>query len=90
MKVFAIDPGNVQSAYCVIDAATLKPLLFDKLPNGDMYRLIRDENFAEDDRAVIEMIESFGMPVGKDVFETAFWIGRFYEALVRKCRTARL
>lgn len=90
MRVYAIDPGNEYSAFCIIDADTLRPLLFDKLPNEDVYRDIRDSKFDEGDRAVIEMVESFGMPVGREVFETVFWIGRFYEALSRKCQVDRI
>ena len=84
MRVFAIDPGNVQSAYCVIDAETLRPLDFAKIPNEQLREYIRDFRFQEADRAVIEMMQSFGMRVGKDVFETAVWIGRFAERLDRR------
>lgn len=34
----------------------------------------------------IEMIASYGMPCGKEVFETCLWIGRFTE----HCREPRL
>lgn len=84
MRVFAIDPGNVQSAYCVIDAETLRPLDFGKVPNEELRGYIRDFRFDEDDRAAVEMIQSYGMVVGKEVFYTAVWIGRFTECLDRK------
>lgn len=33
----------------------------------------------QDVRLVVEMIACYGMPVGKEVFETVFWIGRFIQ-----------
>lgn len=83
-KVIAIDPGNTKSAYCIIDADTLRPLLFGILPNEDLRKEIRAMKFEEEDGAAIEMIQSYGNLIGKDVLDTVFWIGRFYEVFRRK------
>lgn len=78
MKVFAIDPGNTQSALCVIDSDTLKPLYSCIKEN---YKLFDDLKNAQGvGGAAIEMIASYGMAVGKTVFDTCRWVGRF-EAL---------
>lgn len=79
--VLAIDPGPVYSAYCVVDADTMKPLEFDKVKNETLREYINEFSFEREDRAVIEMIQSFGMAVGKDVFDTLVWVGRFAEQL---------
>lgn len=84
MRVFAIDPGNVYSAYCVVDAETLRPLDFGKLTNEELRKYIKDMLFREDDRAAVEMLQSYGNLIGRDVLETAVWIGRFSETLDRK------
>lgn len=84
LRVFAIDPGNTESAFCVIDADTLRPLVFDKVPNDQLREYIIDFRFDEEDRAAVEMLQSYGMAIGRDVLETAVWIGRFAERLDRK------
>jgi len=42
----------------------------------------------EDDAYVtLEAIESYGMAVGREVFETVFWTGRLFEAATRRGAT---
>jgi hypothetical protein len=75
--ILAIDPGPVESAYVLMDGLTLKPLAFGKLPNNDL----RSRFFGTKHYTAIEMVASFGMAVGAEVFETCVWIGRFMEAI---------
>jgi hypothetical protein len=84
MRVFAIDPGNTKSAYCVIDADTFRPLEFAKVDNEELRNIIRDRKFEEEDAGAIEMLQSYGNLIGKSVLETAVWVGRYYECLTRK------
>lgn len=74
--IFAIDPGNTHSAFVVIDAATCEPVAIDKAENAD----VRAHLGAYVDSVVaIEMVASYGMRVGREVFETVFESGRFFE-----------
>ena len=84
MKVLAIDPGNIESAYCVIDGSTLRPEKFAKVPNDELRAMLKESRFTADDRAAVEMIASYGMAVGREVFDTCRWIGRYEEILSRK------
>lgn len=83
-RLLAIDPGNTQSGWCVIDIFTRRPLHFGKDINDDVLRTCYGYGPADLEScvpAVIEMVASYGMAVGKEVFETCVWIGRFQEAL---------
>jgi len=74
--ILAIDPGTAKSAWCVFDG--LKVVDCDIEPN----KVVRAKLISLDlsgYRVAIEMIASYGMPVGKEVFETCVWIGRFFE-----------
>ena len=77
MKVLAIDPGNRQSAWCMIDGETLKPLSFGKEENQVVLDAVQQRSY---DSIVIERVASYGMAVGRDVFETCEWGGRFTQA----------
>lgn len=78
--LLAIDPGNVESAYVAVDD-NLKPAYFGKVNNNNLLTMIHDKRFNICQKAAIEMIASYGMAVGKEVFETCLWIGQFKAAL---------
>lgn len=80
MTVLAIDPGTTHSGWCYIDVATRRPDNFGKSPNHDLLANLRN-GAAHHERVVIEMVASYGMPVGAEVFQTCVWIGRYLEAL---------
>lgn len=80
MNILAIDPGNVQSAYALLEQGTLRPIASAILPNAQLLEMVGVYPSTDDTALVIEMVASYGMAVGETVFETVFWIGRFYEA----------
>lgn len=80
MKILAIDPGNIESAYALIEMPEFKLLNFGKVENHTLKGQIEWLSDRADEIA-IEMVACYGMPVGKDVFDTCVWIGRFTEKL---------
>lgn len=80
MSILSIDPGPIKSAYVVIED-DLKPIVFGKIDNQDLLDSICFGDFTKCTDIAIEMIASYGMAVGKEVFETCLWIGKFSEAL---------
>lgn len=76
MIVLAIDPGNIESAYTLMNDH-YEIFQFGKIGNEEMLSVIED---TMPDVVVIEMVASYGMAVGKEVFETCVWVGRFLQA----------
>lgn len=82
MIVFAIDPGNTNSAYAVMktrQGQDYELLAFGKHPNKECMEIMIDwlEQLCSVDIVVIERVASYGLAVGREVFETCEWIGRF-------------
>lgn len=75
--ILAIDPGNIESAYCIIEKETYKPIEFGKIDNQQLLRQIG--LFKNIDCIVIEKVASYGMAVGKEIFDTCEWYGRFIQ-----------
>jgi len=78
--VVAIDPGTTESGVCVVRTSDYGPVHFVKIGNANVGAWVF-ERIQCPYRLVIEMVASYGMPVGKEVFETCVWIGRFIEQL---------
>ena len=81
MRILAIDPGNTASGVALIDSDTCAPIYVDKIDNGSLLQLIvRGSEKIDADKVVVEMVASYGMAVGREVFDTCVWIGRFVES----------
>ncbi len=76
MRILALDPGTEQTAFVVWDGCVIEAEI---LPNCLMIERIMLNSFGACDLMAYEMIASYGMPVGREVFETCVWIGRFVE-----------
>lgn len=80
--ILAIDPGNTESAWCVHQNGRL--IACKKQPNAEVLAMLHGApeglRFGPETNLAVEMIASYGMPVGREVFETCLWIGRFVEA----------
>lgn len=77
MQLLAIDPGTNESAWVWLDESGM-PVNFKKESNQAFLDWMRG-NTTLPRVCVIEMVASYGMPVGKEVFETVLWAGRFQE-----------
>lgn len=87
--IIAIDPGTTESAFVVWDGQKIYQRGI--LPNAQVLALLRADRTFDDGDLCIEMIASYGMAVGKEVFQTVLWIGRFSEAWAQSAqREARL
>ena len=77
MIILAIDPGNISSGYVRMDG--YRPTKAGLADNEYLLNLLENGTLGVN-AVIIEMVASYGMAVGKDVFETCVWIGRFMQA----------
>ena len=82
--ILAIDPGTEQSGWVLYDSGEVVGC--GVLPNPDMLARVQAGGAGLQggsmgvDLLAIEMVASYGMPVGREVFETVIWTGRFQQA----------
>lgn len=79
MTVLGIDPGYEQSAWVLYDGQKVVEHAIE--PNDALLSRLTSGSWraGEITAVVLEQIESFGMAVGREVFETVFVTGRLYE-----------
>ena len=81
--ILAIDPGTEQSGWCAyINGRVIESGVE---PNWQVLQRVNFRTPYDGIRftpsvLAIEMVASYGMPVGREVFETVRWIGRFQQA----------
>jgi hypothetical protein len=76
MNILCIDPGTTESGAVYLDGTAV--VWSD--PAIENSRMIETLELTRADMVLIEMVSCYGMPVGKETFETCVWIGRFIEA----------
>jgi hypothetical protein len=80
MIVLAIDPGNESTAFIIWDSKQKIILNKNKLSNCEFLNLLRQHSFQDTIEIVaIEMISSYGMAVGQEIFDSCVWLGRYVE-----------
>lgn len=88
MNILAIDPGPEHSGYVLIDAETLEVKSSGSCTNNEtIIQFLRDGYIDVNGKGIhgfhvvaCEMIASYGMAVGQEVFNTCVQIGRFIQA----------
>jgi len=73
--IVGIDPGTERSAVVTYERGKVHHHVI--LDNDAVLRTL--STLPSTWLVAIEFVASFGMPVGKEVFETVFWVGRFWQ-----------
>ncbi|HSV28582.1 MAG TPA: hypothetical protein VLL76_03460 [Candidatus Omnitrophota bacterium] len=74
--LIAVDPGPTESAWCTFYDG--RPIRWAKEPTTLVRDRLRDDFTLP---VYIEMIASYGMAVGREVFDTCTWIGRMEQVV---------
>lgn len=75
--IIAIDPGTTQTGWAIMNKKSV--VQHGVTDNDEMLRLLVND-FKHINTLAYEMIACYGMAVGREVFDTCVWIGRFIEA----------
>lgn len=78
--ILGIDPGHERTAIVLV-APDYSIHYADKLLNDSALQVVSEMGHGDSlSDLAIECLQSYGAPVGRETFETAYWIGRFWGA----------
>jgi len=77
--ILSIDPGPTESAWLLYDDTSNVPAAWAKVPNNELLHMLGPPRLALVHLLAVEMVASFGKPVGSEIFYTCVWIGRYIE-----------
>ncbi len=80
MKILAVDPGPEKSAFIFWNPVEEK-ILAGAIDANES--ILGQLGLFAQGVLVIEMVACYGMPAGRELFETALWVGRFIQAAER-------
>jgi hypothetical protein len=83
----AVDPGTIRTAWLVYDPKEKRIVEFGHESNERFLERCRGGYANGARHMAIEMVASYGMAVGAEVFATCVWTGRFIEAWSRLAGT---
>ena len=76
--LLCVDPGPKVSGAVIVDTEDMRLIEgFTEIGNEELMTIVYYGPYGH---LTIEMISSYGMPVGREVFETVMFIGRMWEA----------
>ena len=76
--VIGVDPGYKHSAFVALSNGRV--LSHKIMPNDELVALLKYRMPTPGTTVVVEQFEGMGMAVGREVMETIWWSGRFFEA----------
>ena len=78
-KVLAVDPGHEQSAFALMQRENPPRILSHGLMDNDALLQLLSTHSFDGITLALEQIQGMGMAVGREVFETCVWSGRFIQ-----------
>lgn len=75
--ILALDPGTTQTAWVLWNGDAVRD--HGITDNEELLEMLTSMD-SGDTLLAIERVQSFGMPVGEELFATVFWSGRFVQA----------